>query len=1038
MNLAAALLMPAMLSLTDGASHAAELTLVEGGSPTATIVLAARPTVSARLAAKELRTHVELITGAELPVVTDEAPTQGTRILVGESAATRAIGLTSDGFAPQEYVIRFEPDALVLMGRDSDEPAAGPVRVIGNPQPAPGRYGLALSFDGASAVGVEECPFNDREGSLEAWVYLPEEYDPRIGTILRLDSPGPWTYHIVQREPDSRRITYVVYDGTTGRAVRTDELMPGWHHLLATYSMETERMELLVDGVSAGTAEYLLTCCEGAMLQVGATGLTGALGNPFTGLIDAVRVSRRVITPQESGLHSSPTADAHTATLLQFDEESGAPVDGSGRLGPARLPDFHEDHATCYAVYDFLERYCGVRWFSPTDYGTTYTPRATLTVTGEDVRRAPVFKMRTGTMMNPDRYDPSITTFWQFDTPQFREFEAIAYARLLAEHPNEGQFRAAKRRQTGLFLRRMRVGGERNYCNHSLYGYYDRFWRDGERRSPLFVEKRPEYFAQGYTGEPPQLCYTSEALLEQVAQDARDYYDRKATGAQLGIFFNPVLPNMFPVEPMDNAAFCKCEGCEGWINRREADSVFFSNGRDSDYFFNFVNGVARKLRETHPDEWVITLAYMSHAAPPENVELEPNVAVQHCFACHRLNYDRPSYEHELEYLRQWGEESARRPMYLWLYYTFPWEVAVNGKFHCFPGYFAHTVGEQFSLFHQYGYRGIFHCGYGQEIEAYVTYKLMDDPTLKVEDLLEEYFGRMYGPAAEPMKRIYLEIEQVYGDPNSYPPNIAQGRLEAHHHQTEEIAWGWLGTEERMDRWQAYLDEAKALAETDDQRARIAVFETGTWDYMVAGRRRWAARQAYRDAPLPGGEAPRIATAAGDPAQVDWAQAADLSPFRVNTGEPSDRSVAAQIAHDGQWLYLRLQEEGDLSRLRDSPRIYDGDDWEVFLSTSRREGPYYQVGINPSGDVDLGRYEAPRRGEPWQGNVRVISTVSEGKDRWTVLVAVPLEEIAAGGVAPDARLFINIFRSGPHEALAWSPTAQHDFHMPDRTGEVVLK
>lgn len=1028
----------AVFGVTGPAARAASLTLVDDGAPTATIVVAGRPTVSARLAAEELQTHVRLITGAELPVVSDAAQVQGTRILVGESEATRRLGLTSGAFEPQEYVVRFAPDTLILMGRDGDEPARGNVSVYGAPTPAEGKFGRALSFDGGSALGVEHCAFNDQEGSMEAWVFLPEQYDARLGTILRLDSPGPWTYHILQREAGTRRITYVAYNGEGATAVHSAELSPGWHHLLATHSVANDRLELLVDGASAGTAKYLVTCCEGSMLQVGATGLTGNMGNPFTGLIDAVRVTRKVITPEQSGLNAPPIADPQTATLLQLDEESGIPVDDGGRRGPAAIPDFHDDQATCYAVYDFLERFCGVRWFSPTDFGTIYTPRPTLTVTGDSIQRSPVFKMRTGTMMNPGNYDPSITTFWQSGTPEFAEFEAVAYARTRQGAANEGAFRAAKNRQTNLFLHRMRVGGERNYCNHSLYGYYDRFWRDGERKSPLFVEKRPEYFAKGYNGEPPQMCYTDEGFLEQLAQDARDYYDLKATGPQMGIFWNPIPPNMFPVEPMDNAAFCKCDACQKWISEREAASVFFSNGRDSDYFFNFVNGVARKLRQTHPDKWVITLAYMSHAAPPEKVQLEPNVAVQYCFACNRLNFDRPSYEHELAYLEQWGKESQRRPMYLWLYDTFPWEVAVNGKFHCFPGYFAHTIGEQFKLFQEYGYRGIFHCGYGQEIEAYLTYKLMDDPGLDVDTLLDAYFGGMYGPAAEPMKRIYLEIEQVYSDPKSYPPAIAEGRIEGHHHQTEEIAWGWLGTAERMDRWQALLDQARALAQTEEQTARVAVFEKGVWDYLQAGRRKWAARQQYRNVPPPRAEAARVDPAGGDPEKVDWAQAGSLGPLRANTGEPSPRAVAAQAAQDGEYLYLRLTEEGDLKDLQDSPRIYDGDDWEVFLSTTRGKSTYYQVGVNPSGTWDGGQYEVPRKGEPWKSSLRLTSNVSEAKDRWTVLLAVPLREIAPEGLAPGASLFLNIFRGGPREALAWSPTAQHDFHMPDRMGELVLK
>ena len=212
--------------------------------------------------------------------------------------------------------------------------------------------------------------------------------------------------------------------------------------------------------------------------------------------------------------------------------------------------------------------------------------------------------------------------------------------------------------------------------------------------------------------------------------------------------------------------------------------------------------------------------------------------VQYCFACNRLNFDRASYEHEVELLKEWRQAYPGRTLYLWLYYTFPVEVANNGRFHCFPGFFARTVGEQFALFRQYDYRGAFHCGYGQEVEAYVTYRLMDDPSLNLDTLLDEYFTRQYGPAAGPMRKFYETVEQAYGDPANYPEAIATGKIEGHHHQTEEVAWGYLGNAKRMETLGKLMEEAKAAAQTAEQKQRVALFELGVWDYMAAGRKQY--------------------------------------------------------------------------------------------------------------------------------------------------------------------------------------------------------
>lgn len=96
--------------------------IVAEGKPYATLVLAATPTRSAQVAAAELKHYVRKRTGIELPVVTDEArPFEGSKVLIGESKLTTALGLRNKDLAPQEYLLRSYGDILVLMGRDELE-----------------------------------------------------------------------------------------------------------------------------------------------------------------------------------------------------------------------------------------------------------------------------------------------------------------------------------------------------------------------------------------------------------------------------------------------------------------------------------------------------------------------------------------------------------------------------------------------------------------------------------------------------------------------------------------------------------------------------------------------------------------------------------------------------------------------------------------------------------------------------------------------------------------------------------------------------
>jgi hypothetical protein len=816
------------------------LTLSRDGKSAATIVIARNARRAAQFAAYELQWHLLAISGAELPIVTDDAPVRGTRILVGDSAATAALDLTNASFGPQEYLIRFLPETLVLLGRDKDDRGA----VSYDPMPSP--------------------------AAIATW-------------------PAIW-----------------------------------------------------------------------------------------------------------------------------------------------------DEQGTMYAVYDFLQRDCGVRWFNPTESGTVCPRAPTLTVSGKDSRRQPFFRYRYAAYPGSENYD-AYTGLWPADSAGFAAWQAAAFPTLRARFPDPQQYRQAKRGWVQLFRYRMKEGGELCLGNHSLYGYYDRFWEKSAdpAAAALFEAKHAEWFAQGYEGRPPQLCYSSRGLIEQVAKDACEVFSgqppRPGAVAAGGFFC---------VEPMDNQQFCRCPACQALLTSAPAFDPFFSNGRHSDYFFSFVNAVAREVRRTYPDKWIVTLAYMTHAAPPERVRLEPNIAVQFCFACNRLNFDRASYEHEIDLLNQWAAQEKDRPLYLWLYYTFPLEIANNGGFHCFPGFFAHAIGTQFELFRKRGVRGMFHCGYGQEVEAYVTYRLMDDPTLNVEALLDDYFGQLYGGAAGPLKQLYLAIEQTYSDPANYPDSIASGRTEGHHHQTEDIAWGWLGTEKRMAVFATLLHQAQALARTEVEKQRVTLFERGIWDYMVAGRQRYLERVKATHGAV--GPAVRVPCALGGPlagnaGKLVRDESAVLSGWRSLQGEHSRRDVEARLLHDDRYLYVQFEEKALAHAPHADADPAAAEQW-IMLVSAHRQAPYRELRIDAKGNLLCREVPSDALVAPQPCDVGAVA-VSDmaGRKRWTVSLALPLARLLPGGVAPGSSLFANFARLSPgsDDEPAWVPTfgALAD---PTRLRELVLE
>ena len=187
-------------------------------------------------------------------------------------------------------------------------------------------------------------------------------------------------------------------------------------------------------------------------------------------------------TTAELGLKNADFA--HQEYLIHFQQGTlvlmGRDEPDLGKLNYADVNTFpgkFDQQGTCYAVYDFLERYCQVRWYLPTELGLCFTPRATLQASGTEVRRSPAMKFRNAGI-------------------EFRAPEDLC-GDTVRKGPNAPS--VLPWREQLLFAYRHRLGGTTPYnVNHSLYGYYARFWKDPDTKpGPAFEQYHPEYFCAG-------------------------------------------------------------------------------------------------------------------------------------------------------------------------------------------------------------------------------------------------------------------------------------------------------------------------------------------------------------------------------------------------------------------------------------------------------------------------------------------------------------------------------------------------------------
>ena len=440
---------------------------------------------------------------------------------------------------------------------------------------------------------------------------------------------------------------------------------------------------------------------------------------------------------------------------------------------PITLPGLFDDQGTCYATYDFLERYCSVRWYGPTELNIVWPSHPTLAVSGSTIRRSRGLKHIHATGGSW----PIINVQWN--------------------HPNADEL--------NLYWRRLRVGGEKWAGNHTIH-----------RSTVQSVFNDPAYQAQG-RGRGSQVCYTNPELVQKVAQVARDYYD--GNGLPEGL---KAMGDYFAIVPDDNASWCECDRCREVLAISRADkrgAGFFSNASSSYYVFRFINEVAKEVRKTHPDKFIATLAYASYAYPPKHLKLEANISVAPCLhTCY--GYDQPTSANDMALYKCWLADKGRR-IYLWNYFHHPMEPAVIGKWNCFPCFEPDVISREVKRYYEDGVRGVFLCGIGQQLDYYLYTQTAFNVDMDYRALIDEFFSRYFGAAGVPMKKFYYRIAAI---------NREEGVVG----RSPELSWQRLGTRDRMRELQSYVEEAVRLAQTDIERQRVETWKTGVWDYMKAG------------------------------------------------------------------------------------------------------------------------------------------------------------------------------------------------------------
>ncbi len=649
-----------------------------------------------------------------------------------------------------------------------------------------------------------------------------------------------------------------------------------------------------------------------------------------------------------------------------------------------------------YAVYDFLETECGVRWYMVSDLGTVVPRRPTLTVEAVERQQAPWTRYRVvgsggwGRPGDPGEIDMAgVNRYKQWSSP----------------------------RDTSLFVLRSRKACEPYNVNHSVTDYFKRFG-----------ETHPDWFVRGKPGPDVQPRFDHPEVIAQVAADAVEYFklpfSARRRGADIHSAARISAGDYFAMYPLDNRDYGDDLQPPA---QPERSGDGFGNGVYSDYIFAWVKAVAENLLGVYPDAYVSTIAYAGTFEPP-TFAMPSNVAVTVAMAD---GWAADGYG--MKVLHEWRRKVSQ--LYTWEYHY------ARG----YPAIRPHRITPYIDTLRAMGVDGMFmEIGDTNPIvshlDYYITMKALCEPELDAEAVIEEYCRLFYGPAEAPMRTFWQLIEEGYEE-------VSDKQLGPSHQ------WAIGASETRLAKIQAALAQAEQVATEDPYSSRLAAIRSGMFERLVE---QGAFHAKVVSTPLPHLEIPRVAAAAikvdGILDEPVWQQAAATPPFVTMLNETPAVATSAKLAWDERNLYIAfICEEPNMGELRqeytDSTSMICVDDsLEVNLDMDPESPDYVQIMLNVnSATWTWWRKKYSPQTSPELGVQGVVHRLENG---WSGEIVVPFAVILAGqSPKPGDTWGLNVMRNryafstkkrfDPEHWHCWSPPYSWSWHIKDRFGRVTF-
>ncbi len=334
--------------------------------------------------------------------------------------------------------------------------------------------------------------------------------------------------------------------------------------------------------------------------------------------------------------------------------------------------------------------------------------------------------------------------------------------------------------------------------------------------SAQYYASNPEYYAL-VDGKrvPTQPCLSNESVVRIMTKNV------------LCLIRENPHARVFSVAQNDNQGYCRCERC------REID---VREGSPSGSMIAFVNRVAERVEAEYPNVLIHTFAYQYTRHAPRFARPRGNVIVRLCnIECEwsepfevLANADPKSEAAEfVKDIKDWTAICNR---------VYIWDYAVNYRHYLLPFPNFYQMAENIKFYKRMGIRGVLEEGnfsYGggaamDELKSYLIGRLLWDPNLDVDPLIDEFLTGVYGKGAPYLKAYITRATAsvkgfrlgIYDDPDQ--PYFTDTDVKAY----EELFQNAVSAAEREEEKERVRKEALSIEylkvariENDEARAQ---------------------------------------------------------------------------------------------------------------------------------------------------------------------------------------------------------------------------